>query len=94
MEDRRCRKLRGGRIIKIAPSKVPRVIGKKGTMVRQIKNKTETKIIVGQNGLVWIKGENPNLAARAVKKVEEEAHLSGLTDKIDEWLEEEGGSNE
>ncbi|MFB6208989.1 MAG: exosome complex RNA-binding protein Rrp4 [Candidatus Nanohaloarchaea archaeon] len=89
MEDKRCRKLRGGRIIEIYPSKVPRVIGKKGTMVKQIKEKTGCKIIVGQNGLVWITGENPNLAARAVKKVEEEAHVSGLTDKIGEWLEEQ-----
>jgi len=39
MEDRRCRKLRGGRIIQIYPSKVPRVIGKKGTMVKQIKRR-------------------------------------------------------
>lgn len=89
MMDKRCKKLRGGRVIEVSPSKVPRVIGKKGTMVKQIKQKTDTNIIVGQNGLVWIQGENANLAARAVKKVEEEAHISGLTDKIAEWLEEE-----
>ncbi len=89
MEDRRCRKLRGGRVIEIYPSKVPRVIGKKGTMVKQIKKKTGSKIIVGQNGLVWIQGENANLAAKAVKKVEREAHVDGLTDKIGEWLDEQ-----
>ncbi|WP_414837034.1 exosome complex RNA-binding protein Rrp4 [Candidatus Nanohalococcus occultus] len=89
MEDRRCRKLTGGRIVKIAPSKVPRVIGRKGTMVRQIKEKTDTTIIVGQNGLVWIKGEDENLATKAVKKVEREAHIDGLTDKMAEWLEKE-----
>ncbi|MFB6244976.1 MAG: exosome complex RNA-binding protein Rrp4 [Candidatus Nanohaloarchaea archaeon] len=94
MEDKRCRKLKGGRIIEISPSKVPRVIGKKGTMVRQIKNETDTKIIVGQNGLVWIKGEKENLATRAVRKVEEEAHTEGLTDEIAEWLDEQiGGGN-
>lgn len=89
MEDKRCRKLSGGRIIEIYPSKVPRVIGKKGTMIKQIKKKTGCKIIVGQNGLVWISGDNPNLAARAVRKVEEEAHTSGLTDRIGEWLDEQ-----
>lgn len=89
MEDRRTRKLRGGRIIKISPSKVPRVIGKGGTMVKQIKKKTGCKVIVGQNGLVWIRGENENVAAQAVKKVEEEAHTSGLTDRMAEWLENE-----
>ena len=87
MEDERCKKLKGGRIVSIAPSKVPRVIGKKGTMVKQINNKTNCNIIVGQNGKVWINGEKPNLAAKAVKKVEKEAHTSGLTDKIGEWLE-------
>ncbi|MFB6199467.1 MAG: exosome complex RNA-binding protein Rrp4 [Candidatus Nanohaloarchaea archaeon] len=89
MEDRRCRKLNGGRIIEIYPSKVPRVIGKKGTMIKQIKKKTDCKIIVGQNGLVWIQGEKANLAAKAVKKVEKEAHVEGLTDKIGEWLDEQ-----
>ncbi len=88
MEDKRCKKLQGGRIISVSPSKVPRVIGKKGTMVRQINEKTNCNIIVGQNGQVWINGENPNLAAKAIKKVEREAHTSGLTDKIGEWLEE------
>jgi len=89
MEDQRCRKLRGGRIIEVYPSKVPRVIGKQGTMVKQIKRKTGCKIIVGQNGLVWIQGDNPNLAAKAVRKVEKEAHTQGLTDKIGEWLDEQ-----
>ncbi len=89
MEDKRCRKLNGGRIIEVYPSKVPRVIGKKGTMIKQIKKKTGCKIIVGQNGLVWIDGDNANLAARAVKKVEEEAHTDGLTDRIGEWLDEQ-----
>ncbi|MFB6166742.1 MAG: KH domain-containing protein, partial [Candidatus Nanohaloarchaea archaeon] len=89
MMDKRCRKLSGGRIIEIPPSKVPRVIGKQGTMIKQIKNKTNTKMIVGQNGLVWIRGEYENLAARAVRKIEREAHTSGLTQEMADWLEEE-----
>lgn len=89
MTDKRCRKLEGGRVIEIAPSKVPRVIGKQGTMVKQINEKTNCNIIVGQNGQVWISGDKANLAARAVKKVEREAHTEGLTDKMAEWLDEE-----
>ncbi len=89
MMDKRCRKLKGGRIVSVAPSKVPRVIGKQGTMVKQIKNKTGCKVIVGQNGLIWIRGENENLAARAVKKIEREAHTSGLTQKIGDWIDEQ-----
>lgn len=89
MEDKRCRKLTGGRVIEVYPSKVPRVIGKKGTMIKQIKKKTGCKVIVGQNGRVWIHGDKANLAARAVKKVEAEAHVDGLTDKIGDWLDEQ-----
>lgn len=88
MLDDRCRKLEEGRIINISPHKVPRVIGKKGTMVQQINQKTNCHVIVGQNGLVWIEGDNPTVAAEAVKKVEEEAHTDGLTDRIGEWIEE------
>lgn len=91
MMDRRCRKLHDGRIVKVSPSKVPRIIGSQGKMVEQIKEATNTKIIVGQNGLVWIDGEDPTLATKAVKKVEREAHLDNLTEKISEYLEENGG---
>lgn len=91
MTDKRCKKLEGGRVVEIAPSKVPRVIGKRGTMVKQINKATNCNIIVGQNGRVWIDGEKASLAARAVKKVEDEAHKDGLTDEMAEWLEEQTG---
>ncbi len=89
MKDRRAKKLIGGRIIEISHTKVPRLIGKSGTMVGTIKDKTGCVIIVGQNGRVWLKGNNEELAVRAIKKVEAEAHTSGLTDKITHWLDEE-----
>ncbi|MCJ7450388.1 MAG: exosome complex RNA-binding protein Rrp4 [Candidatus Nanohaloarchaeota archaeon QJJ-9] len=88
MQDRRSRSLEGGRIINISPSKVPRLIGSKGVMVQTIKEKTNTSIIIGQNGRVWIEGQNEKLASEACRKVDREAHISGLTDKVEEWLEE------
>ena len=57
MDDHRTRKLIGGRFLKITPSKVPRVIGKAGSMIELVKEKTKCQIIVGQNGIIWIKGE-------------------------------------
>lgn len=89
------RKLHGGRIIYVNTNKVPRIIGKKGSMVSMVKQATGCKIIVGQNGLVWINGEDPKLelvAVKAIKKINKEAHLSGLTDKIKEFLEKETGT--
>ncbi len=87
------KKLRGGRIIKIGPHKVPRVIGTKGSMISMIKKATGCKIIVGQNGLVWLEGEPKNelIAIKAIKEIERLAHISGLTDHIKELLEKETG---
>ncbi len=89
MQDRMAKKLEGGRVITVPPSKVPRLIGRNGTMVNTIKGKTDCRIIIGQNGRVWIKGEKEKLGVKACKKVSEEAHRSGLTDHIAEWLEEQ-----
>jgi exosome complex component RRP4 len=87
------RKLRGGRIIEVNSQKVPRIIGKDGSMVGMIKQATGCNIIVGQNGWIWLDGtpEGEVTAVKAIKKVEEEAHLGGLTDRMAAWLEKETG---
>ena len=87
MDDHRTRKLIGGRILKITPSKVPRVIGKAGSMIELVKEKTKCQIIVGQNGIIWIKGEKEGLASKAILTIERESHITGLTDKISELLD-------
>ena len=84
----KARKLRGGRLLKITSTKVPRVIGKGGSMVETIKNLTGTQIVVGQNGIVWFRGEHEDLAAEAIQTIEEKSHLRGLTDYIKTLLEE------
>lgn len=83
------RKLEGGRMIEVNTNKVPRIIGKEGSMVTMIKNATGCKITVGQNGLVWVQGEPDmeSLAIEAIKKAEAEAHTDGLTDRIKEFLD-------
>lgn len=85
-------KLEGGIITKINPNKVPRVIGKEGSMVTLIKDETKCNITVGQNGLIWIKGnsiEDELLAKRAIMFVSEKSFLNGLTEKVKEWFEKE-----
>lgn len=81
-------KITGGRIVNINSQKVPRVIGKQGSMVTLIKEKTGCEITVGQNGLVWVKGtpEGEFKAEQAIKLVEEKAHLEGLTDRVEKFL--------
>ena len=82
------RKLHGGRIIEVNSHKVPRIIGKEGSMVSLIKNTTGCNIIVGQNGWIWIDGEPEQevIAVQAIKKIEEESHTQGLTDKVKAFL--------
>ncbi|MFH1432435.1 MAG: exosome complex RNA-binding protein Rrp4 [archaeon] len=91
MKDPKARKLSGGLIVDLTPSKVPRLIGKAGSMIQLIKQRTNTMISVGQNGRVWIKGEHEEVAVRAIKMVEDYSHTSGLTDKISEMLDKELG---
>lgn len=89
------RKLGDGRIIKIGSTKVPRVIGKQGSMINLIKEYTGCKISVGQNGFIWISGDNAykeDLAVKTIKKIEKESFMSGLTDRVKEYLEKESGS--
>ncbi|MEE9525005.1 MAG: exosome complex RNA-binding protein Rrp4 [Candidatus Woesearchaeota archaeon] len=88
------RKVKGGRIIKVNCNKVPRIIGKKGSMVSMIKNATGSRIIVGQNGVIWLEAEDPKmelLAVETIYKIENESHLPGLTDRIKEHLEKATG---
>jgi exosome complex component RRP4 len=85
------KKLRGGRIIKVNTHKVPRVIGKQGSMVSMIKHATGCRVVVGQNGMIWLTGapEDEVLAALTIQKIEKESHLPGLTERIKEFLEKE-----
>ncbi|MBI4016701.1 MAG: RNA-binding protein [Candidatus Aenigmarchaeota archaeon] len=86
------RKLQGGQIIAVNPQKVPRIIGKEGSMVTLIKEATGCNIIVGQNGLVWIEGD-PKAQLRVIEtitKIEVESHLTGLTERISTFLKGKG----
>jgi len=89
LKSRGLGRLDGGRLIKINPHKVPRVIGKEGSMISLIKNNTNTEITVGQNGYVWIKGEEAGeqKAETAIKLIEQESASEGLTEKIEKFLE-------
>jgi len=83
------RKLSGGRIIEVNSAKVPRVIGKAGSMISAIKEKTGCRVIVGQNGLVWIQGEPEHefVAVEAIKLINEKGHLQGLTELVSEFID-------
>ncbi|MEM3695149.1 MAG: exosome complex RNA-binding protein Rrp4 [Candidatus Bathyarchaeia archaeon] len=84
-------KITRGQIIKITPTKIPRVIGRKGSMISMIKQETGCQIILGLNGVILVTGKTPEdeqLAIMAINKIEEESHTSGLTDRITQMLRE------
>lgn len=86
MQDTRSRKLRSGRIVKMSPAKVPRLIGKEGSMINLVKDRTRCRISIGQNGMVWFEGEKEDKVIDAIRLVEKEAVTGGLTDKISKLL--------
>lgn len=78
-----------GFIINITPSKIPRLIGKKGSMINMILRETRCHVTIGQNGRVLIQGRNRSdeeLAVKVIKKVDAEAHTSGLTSRIQAYF--------
>jgi exosome complex component RRP4 len=85
----RERKLFGGKLIAVRPSKVPRIIGKQNTMLKQLETGTKTTILIGLNGMIWLKGGDMPLAIKAINRIQDEAHVSGLTERIAKMLSEE-----
>ncbi len=83
-------KLEKGIIININSNKVPRVIGREGSMIKLIKQETNCDIVVGQNGVVWISGdkvENELKAKEAILFVTSKSFIEGLTEKVKDFLE-------
>ncbi|MEM1990142.1 MAG: KH domain-containing protein, partial [Candidatus Bathyarchaeia archaeon] len=87
-------KITQGQIVKVSPAKGPRIVGRKASMINMLKKETECKITVGRNGIILISGpspENERLAILAIERIAQEAHTSGLTDRIAEMIRREKG---
>jgi exosome complex component RRP4 len=82
-------KLEGGTIVEIAPARVPRVIGRSGSMIQTITRLTECKVAVGQNGRIWIDGPDEGIlrVRECLRMIEEEGQRPGLTERIHAYLE-------
>ena len=78
-----------GYVIDIKPSKVARVIGKKGSMYNLLVNTTKCEIVVGVNGYVWAKCPDEyvlDVLVKAVRLIEAKAHMRGLTEEVKMYL--------
>ena len=90
ISDRDLGAIDSGDLVKISPSKVPRLIGKRGSMIQMIEMATNAAVTIGQNGWVVVSCETPEgllKAKKAIEMVNEKAHVANLTDQVKEMLE-------
>jgi len=81
-------KLEGGTIVRISPARVPRVVGRNGSMIDTIRRHTGAEVVVGQNGRIWVGGspEAIHRVSEVLRIIEENAQHSGLTDRVESYL--------
>jgi exosome complex component RRP4 len=90
MQESELHKIEGGQIVEVSHSKVPRIIGKGGSMIQLIKSYTKVQGFVGQNGRIWIDGDPADVmvATRAIKLIEDHAQAVGLTESVNAFLKD------
>ena len=91
MNFRGGKKLVSGRMIEVNPVKVPRIIGKQGSMINLLQRITKSNLFTGQNGRILINSPNfetEQIVIEAIMKITKESHISGLTDRIKLFLQE------
>jgi exosome complex component RRP4 len=58
-------------------------------MVNMILRETGCNIVIGQNGRILLDGrtrEQEEIAVKVIQKIEREAHISGLTNRVQDYL--------
>jgi len=78
-------KIPSGILVRINPAKVPRLVGRKGSMIQVLRRESGCDFWVGRNGFVVVNGPDPSsefAAISAINLIESEAHLPGLTERV------------
>ncbi len=84
-------KIDSGELVKISPTKIPRLTEKNGSMIETIEGSTNSTITVGQNGLVLLKCDNSaglKKAIASVKMIGMIQYEVNIEDKIQNILDE------
>ncbi len=87
-KDKKYGKIEDYYIIKVSTTKLPRIIGRKGSMIKLIKQKIDGELIIAQNGVILYKGsyENYILLKKIINLIVAKTFASGLTDAVAEIL--------
>ena len=89
--DHNLGKIDSGELVKISPPKIPRLIGKHGSMIQTIESSTDTSITIGQNGLIVLKSEsdsNLDKIIKVFKMLDSTTDDSNMDEKIQKILDE------
>ena len=81
-------KLEGGTIVHVSPARIPRVVGRGGSMIGLITRLTGAQAVVGQNGRIWVNG-TPEAIRRVtyvLRLIDENGQRSGLTERVESYL--------
>jgi len=81
-------KLEGGTIVRVSPARIPRVVGRGGSMIQTITAQTGARVAIGQNGRIWVDG-NPEAIRRVtdvLRMIEANGQRSGLTSRVESYL--------
>jgi len=89
--DQSLGKIDSGELVKISPAKIPRLIGKHGSMIQTIEASTNISITVGQNGLIIFKYDNSaglKNAIASIKMIAMTYEDANIEEKIQNILKE------
>ncbi len=81
-------KIPEGEIVKMSPTRVPRLIGKRGSMINLISERTGCDVQVGQNGVIVVVGSPEGVVrtVNVIKMLDKETHGANLMAKVEEYL--------
>lgn len=83
-------KITEGVVVEVKPSKVARLIGRRGSMYNILTSTTGCDITIAQNGYVWLKCNDEyttKVLIDTIKLIELKAHIRGLTEEVRSTLE-------
>ena len=81
-----------GKVIEVKPTRIPRIIGRKRSMINMLAEETGCEIFAAVNGRVHLKCPNEDLEAilvMAIRTIEREPHRYGLTEHIRKLIQQE-----
>ncbi len=81
-------KLEGGTIVRISPARIPRVVGRGGSMIQTITGQTGARVAIGQNGRIWVDGDAEAIrrVTEVLRMIEANGQRSGLTGRVESYL--------